>query len=679
MSKNIKKIISYFFVAIFMFEMMSNVNVVNAADITSPTLTISGPSSTYVQDGGTVKYTLVYTDNVGVTDITLTRDDVILVGFTATTSATKNGNTVTVTASNVKATNNSVKYIIINSGSAKDAAGNVANRATSDVFRMPEMVNKDTTAPKIAISGPSSSTVYNGGSIDYTVTYSDNVAIGNVTLNPNDITLNGFSASKNVSIISNYKAIISLTNIQGSEGTKSISIAAGTAKDTSSNSTPGINSNAFALVEKTVTNNNNNTSTNTNNSGKNTNTGKNTTVNNNSNNNTNTEQTNSNEATTDNNVTVCEDFGFSVNNDITTFSSWLKSKKENTPNVQKYNYLANGEELVYYIDYYNGSNEDISNVNLKITIPFDVDVKEMSNNGKVTTDSNTSTVIEWNLDTVKSKQKCRLMLRVKFNRDIELMNSSEISKIFYTELASKVGENVTYSYLRQVYIDNSVTKVGTFANTLMFLDTTNSLRQNDEITRAELAKMILDSGLIKVDYSLDSYKEYNDYNKIPVYSKLAISNLKNMNLFEVEDNNFSPNNPVIRDEFYKLIINLISKISESKINVQNPIYLNEDIIKNSDGSISEYKNYIIELTRLNILPEYKTTLKLDEYVKRSEALAIINAIAFKSNDISNYPKYEVNYLNINNLRYLYNFTSKNNTSEYQYNYDDNLAQKIIQK
>lgn len=670
MSKNVKRTISYFLVVVFMFGMMSNINIVNAADITSPALTVSGPSATYVQDGGTVKYTLVYTDNVGVTDITLTRDDIILVGFTANTSATKNGNTVTVTAANVKATNNSVKYIIVNPGTAKDAAGNVANRATSDVFRMPEMVIKDTTAPKISISGPSSSTVYSGGNIEYTVTYSDNVAISSVSLNPSDITLNGFSASKNVSIISNSKAIISLTNIQGSEGAKSISIAANTAKDTSSNMALGASSNAFALVVKTVSNTNGNT--NTTNTGKNTNTntGKNTTSNQN-------ESGQPTEETPTNTELICSDFGYIENTSLSTFSSWLKSKKDNTTNVQKYNYLANGEESIYFVDYYNGSNEDLENVNFKLTIPFDLDIKENVNNAKIT-ESDNSTIIEWNIQNIKSKTKCRLAVKVKFNRDINLMNSNDISKIFYTELETKISENTTYSYLRQIFVDNSVTKVGTFADTLMFLDKTNSVRQNDEITRAELAKMIIDSGVIKLNYSLTTYREYNDSEKIPTYSRLAISNLKSMNLFNIEDNDFSPNNPIIRDDFYKIIVNLISSISENKIKVSDPVYINNELITNSDGGINTYSNYIMELTRLNILPEYKTTLKLDQYVKRNEALAIINAITFKSNGIVNYPEFELNYFNIDNLRYVYNFTSDNNTNVYNYNYDNNLNQKIVQ-
>ncbi len=699
-NKFIKKIISIFSIITIIFSTIPNIGSVYAADNISPILTISSPSESYVRDGGMVTYVLSYSDNIGIKSINLSAKDITLNGFTAKISITNRGNSAkVVTLSNVRSTNSNVKNITVASGTAQDAQGNVANGASSPVFTM----IRDTVAPSISISGPNVSSVYVGGTIEYLVNYSDNVEMSRVMLNAGHVILNGFTANKSVSVISNTMAKITLSNIQGTAGAKNINISAGSAVDTSANKAGGATSSSFSIVEKTVTpdpvekptqNNvpnkpNNNITNNINNNvNGNNNSNSNNTVNSENNENSetnNSEQSKPNENQNNSNeqkeIVVknsCIDFDYEVNNEITYFASWLKSKKDNTTNVQKYNYIADGEEVTYFVDYYNGSVDKVENVTMKLTIPYKVDVIQIDTLAKYTISDN-ETVVEWNLSNIESLAKCRTAVKVKYSKDLELMNSNEISKIFLVSLETKVDETIKNSYLRQVYIDKSITKTGTFASSLMFLDKTNSVRLDDEITRAEFAKMILDLSLIERDGKSRAYRKYNDYEKIPAYAKYAISSLYGTDIFDIDDNKFMPNNPIIRDDLYKMLVKISSYITDNSIQVEKSIYLNEDIIKSTDGQIVDNKYYIMELTRQNILPEYKTTMYPDEYVTRGEALALLNAMAFKSNDFSNYPSYKVNFGYINNLKYIHNITNDDNMSTYLYKYDDNLNQIIFSK
>jgi hypothetical protein len=665
--KNTKRIVAFLLIIGFVFTAINPSNFVNAVDITSPVLTITGGSTGTVQKGSTLVYTLTYTDNVAITRINLTSSDIILNGFNGNISIYKNGNIAKVTVSNIASTTNGTKFIIVKSGTAEDAQGNVANRATSDIFLMPTTTeSKDTTLPTVSISGPSISNITSGGSVEYTLTASDNVGISKIAFNSNTIILNGFTASETVTRLNNTSAKLTLNNITGTAGSKNITVTAGSVTDTSSNLSAAVTSFSFNL---TVNNTNINTVS----------------VNG-TNNNTNTITTNNNKnittetPTVTNTVTYGTGIPYEANKEITYFSTWLKSKVDNSKTVQENNYAADNKTMTYFVDYYNGLSEEAKNVKIMLNIPLNVEIVEVSGNGKIVENNQTSnkvnTTIEWNLESVASLASERISVKVKFLKDTELSNSNEISKIFYPELVTTLGDKTTYSYLRQIFVDNSVTKVGSFAKSLMFIDRTNSIRQNDEITRAEFAKMITDLGIIKLDYSTNKYMEYTDYKEIPTFARVSVSSLKDKNIFSIDDNNFSPNNPIIRDEFMKMLVNVLTYISDSKIKADKAIYLDNYILECKDKTISENKDYIMELARLNVIPEYETNLKADEYITRGEAIALLNAIAFKSNTISNSIKYSLNTMKINNLKYIYNFTSSNNTKSYNYIYDENLNQVI---
>lgn len=192
---------------------------------------------------------------------------VVAHGFSANISVVKNGyvnNVVryTVTLNNIRG-NSSGNYVEIKSGAAiaNDGLGAAySSTAYSNSFNI--KVN-DNVAPSISIIGPNISSVNNGGSVTYIVRYTDASGVTNVNLYKNSIKLNGFTANISISGSGeNSKVVerkITLSNIQGTNGSKYISIVAATASDYNGNRTNGVNSSSFKLVNRSVTSGNNTT------------------------------------------------------------------------------------------------------------------------------------------------------------------------------------------------------------------------------------------------------------------------------------------------------------------------------------------------------------------------------------------------------------------------------------
>ena len=191
---------------------------------------------------------------------------VYLHGFSANVSVKKNTYTrYTVTLNNIRG-NSTGNYVEIKSGAAiaNDGLGAAYSSATySNTFSI--KIN-DTVAPSISLIGPNISSVNNGGTVTYIVRYTDASGVTNVNLYKNSIKLNGFTANVTISGSGeNSKVVerkITLSNIQGTNGSKYISIVAATASDYNGNKSNGVNSSAFKLVNRTSYSNSNTTSNN---------------------------------------------------------------------------------------------------------------------------------------------------------------------------------------------------------------------------------------------------------------------------------------------------------------------------------------------------------------------------------------------------------------------------------
>ncbi len=179
-------------------------------------------------------------------------------GFSANVGVIKNTySRYTVTLNNVRG-NSSGNYVEIRSGAAiaNDGLGSAYSAtAYSNSF---SIGSNDTVAPSISLIGPNISSANNGGTVTYIVRYTDASGVANVNLYQNSVKLKGFTANVSISGSGeNSKVVerkITLSNIQGSNGSKYISIVAATASDYNGNRTIGVNSSPFKLVNRGAVN-----------------------------------------------------------------------------------------------------------------------------------------------------------------------------------------------------------------------------------------------------------------------------------------------------------------------------------------------------------------------------------------------------------------------------------------
>lgn len=661
-------------------------------DAIRPSMAVSSPSKSTVNVGGSVSYTLTFTDNVGVSRVNTSASYITLNGFTANVSVSNSGNRSVVTLSNIQGTAGR-KSISIRAGAANDKAGNgtaAINSTTS--FNLVQNSNTnnnngnsqnnsnaDKVRPSISISAPNNKEVYKGGTVVYTVTFADNRGVQRINLSSAYVILNGFTA--NVSVAGKgLSRMITLSNIQGTVGKKTISVKAGAASDASGNTTLATPSSvSFTLLEKQTTPSN--TKPSKDNSRKNR---ANKSINKNNMNlviGQGTVSVRPVEVTKSEPkiISTCSDdlsiLG-DINKEVKTFSTWLTSGKTVTTYAVENNYVAKDEEITYYVDYYNGKDAAANNVKIKLNIPYNVQVLEINSDGELKTQTSAETEIEWNKASIQSGAKCRLYVKVKYLQNVALENSDKISEEFYVGVKTSYDDKNDTSYLRQLFIDKNNSKKATVEKYLSAIDNSNSIRPDDKITRAELAKLLVDSGVVNAENVNDNYKKYKDADEIPAYAKEAVSAIYETGIIETfADSEFKPNNPISRDEFFKIVAKASEYISKNKIKVKDSPFIYTEDIDDKDKTISDNKKYIMELIRQNIIKREDT--KPDEYIVRKDAVEVINALTFRGPYVEEVAANAVKFTDIKEEnKYFYNIVGAANT--YTYTYSDTLLQKIIE-
>ena len=231
-------------------------NIVKA--ITRPVVTISNIPS--CNEGDTISFTVDITGDHITTGGTLPFDEsfVLLSGFSANVSVKRNsvsdnGGKFTVTLNNVRG-NESGNYIRIKGGAAVAFEGRTTFASPLTSSNTFDIRASDTKAPTISIIGPNVSSINDGGTVTYIVRYADESGVTNVNLNSSSIALSGFTANITVSGSGENSKVVErkviLSNVQGSNGNKYISVHGGTASDYSLNRVGGANSSMFELVNK---------------------------------------------------------------------------------------------------------------------------------------------------------------------------------------------------------------------------------------------------------------------------------------------------------------------------------------------------------------------------------------------------------------------------------------------
>jgi len=639
-------------VSSYSFEIKKKV----VADTAKPTVNISRPTPESVYAGETVRYTVYIADNVAIKTVNI-KDNINVHGFKANVSVSGDDKVQIVTLSNIQGNADADNYISINAGAVVDTSNNKSNAVSSYTFTIKEKAvtpiepepEKDTIAPVVKIGAANPKSIYAGGTVTYNVTFSDNVKVTSVNLTADKIDLVGFTADVSVKVDGLKSAVVTLKNVKGNAGVnKYIKIDAGVALDQPGNRSAQAISPKFSIVKKAST------------------------------------IVGTKPTVTKYTTNCIDDLSLlgDINKEITYFASWLRAEKYTATHVQENNYVAEDETMTYMVEYYNGSTAPAPEVKFDLTIPYKVVVEEINGNGKITKQTDNETVITWNVGTVPSyaasqgRGYCRLYVRVRFLENEPLEKSDKISETFYATLKTTADGNHSYSYMRQLFIDTTEGKTGIYKSYLTTVDTTNQVRPDDEITRAEFAKLLADSGILDVKVGSNDYKTFKDHEKIPAYARDAVSALVKTDIIQAfPDGEFKPNNPILMEDAMQMIAQAATYISEQKLTVYKPVFLYTEALTGKDKKVSPKKDYIMELMRQNVVVKYESNP--DTYALRKHVVAMVNSLTFRGPYVEKLPENTLKFADIrDDSVFFYNIVGASNS--YKYTYDYRLWQQIVE-
>ena len=229
--------------------------------------------------------------------------------------------------------------------------------------------------------------------------------------------------------------------------------------------------------------------------------------------------------------------------------------------------------------------------------------------------------------------------------------------------------------MRQLFIDTTEGKTGTYKRYLTTVDTTNQVRPDDEITRAEFAKLLADSGILDVKVGSNDYKTFKDHESIPAYARDAVSALVKTDIIQAfPDGEFKPNNPILMEDAMQMIAQAATYISEQKLTVYKPVFLYTNALTGTDKKVSPKKDYIMELMRQNVVVKYESNP--NTYALRKHVVAMVNSLTFRGPYVETLPENTLKFADIrDDSVFFYNIVGASNS--YTYTYDYRLWQQIV--
>lgn len=223
-------------------------------DLVAPTVSsVSVPSDGTYGPGQNLDFTVNFNETVLVSGgtpripLTLATGGTVYATYFAGSGTAVLEFRYTVASGNLDADGVSVGTAIqANGATLEDAAGNAAVLTLNSVASTTGVL-VDAVAPTITISDPSPATTVEGP-VSYTVTYAD-TSLGAISLDSSDITLNRTSTANGTVLVAGTGATrtVTITNITG-HGTLGITIASGTASDTTGNQAPASDASTTVTV-----------------------------------------------------------------------------------------------------------------------------------------------------------------------------------------------------------------------------------------------------------------------------------------------------------------------------------------------------------------------------------------------------------------------------------------------
>ncbi len=288
-----------------------------------------------------------------------------------------------------------------------------------------------------------------------------------------------------------------------------------------------------------------------------------------------------------------------------TINPSVKSLRVEIRNAENRTKYALDEEILYYIDYYNGTRTELDDVEVVLDIPDDFTATNY-NQGALYNDS-----VEWVLGSLHPLQSGRLLVKLKCN------NLSSSERIVDLKVSIKEDERIKDSSSLQNLIFRSGERLYHEKYISGYGD--HTFRPERGVTRAEFAAMV--ARMFNLSYSsYSSYSPYKDINKKNCWAYEDIKACSDAGLFGgYPDGTFKPDKVVTRAEF--------AAVLARKINLDDvqPVWIHSDDIRNHWAL-----NSMEQLNRLKILLGYSDgSFKPNRQITRAEAVTLLNRFTFR--------------------------------------------------
>ncbi|MBP3285139.1 MAG: S-layer homology domain-containing protein [Clostridia bacterium] len=262
------------------------------------------------------------------------------------------------------------------------------------------------------------------------------------------------------------------------------------------------------------------------------------------------------------------------------------------------------EEILYYVDYYNGSSSKLTNAKLVVDLPTYLEAKKASDDGKITTKQ-----VTWSLGTLKAGESGRVSFKAEYTSDKYNEKIITVPAKIYS--GSSLKDTSTVRNL--IYCDDGTGTGFHSAYCIGYPD--GSFRANGNITRAELAQMIANIEGLRGTYR----GQFSDVPKDHWAASAIQACVDKGYVLSVGFNNFAPERPATRGELAYAIA--------AALGVQDlePIFIASSDLENSDFRCS-----MEQLLRLGIMDGYSNgTARPNASITRAEAVTIINNYLFR--------------------------------------------------
>lgn len=323
------------------------------------------------------------------------------------------------------------------------------------------------------------------------------------------------------------------------------------------------------------------------------------------------------------------------NDEITELSINLRNDSEEKDKANK-NIYALDETVTYFIDYKNGTDDDIdSKVTIKFEIPLDFDVVS-ADDGEV---DKKERVITWEFpDGLEEGEANTLIVKLKYTSFSKSKYDNE--RIYPSAAILEGKKEKDRSTVINLIIEDYDQEIEETHEPYMFGDEgKDTFRPNDTITRAEGALVLARIYGLNYKNTKVTNSTFSDLDETYPEAQKAIIAATEAGLINGYTNGtFKPNEEMTKAEFIKILACMVEETAKT-----------DDIegleIKEVDNSIKVYKDstryYIVNgkkiyshwaleevtlLARLNMLPlsEDEDEIELDEKITRAEVAQLVN-------------------------------------------------------